>query len=82
MIPYGLLFHRLTHRYQEDTMTCKTPCNNCQCEPASIYNHDYIEVDASPMATQQRKWLESPSTFLDRLCALEPGAVECKTYGA
>ena len=81
MIPYGLLFHRLTHRYQEDTMTCNTPCNNCQCEPASIYNHDYIEAAASPMATPQRKWLESPSTFLDRLCALEPGAVECRTYG-
>ena len=61
-------------------MTCNTPCSSCQCEPASIYNHDYIEADASPMTTQQRKWLESPATFLDRLCALEPGAVECRTY--
>ena len=50
-------------------------------ESSSIYNHDYIEADASPMATQQHKWLESPATYLDRLCALEPGAVECKTYG-
>jgi len=80
MIPYGLLFHRLNQRYQEDTMTCNTPCARCTCEPTSIYNRDYIEADASPMATQQRKWLESPATYLDRLCALEPGAVECKTY--
>ena len=80
MIPYGLLFHRLNQRYQEDTMTCATPCSNCKCMPASVYNHDYMEADPSPMATQQRKWLESPSTYLDRLCALEPGAVECRTY--
>ena len=53
-------------------MTCNTPCAAASVSPASIYNHDYIEADASPMATQQRKWLESPSTFLDRLCALEP----------
>ena len=79
MIP-GFCLTRLNQRYQEDTMTCNTPCARCTCEPTSIYNHDYIEADASPMATQQRKWLESPATYLDRLCALEPGAVECKTY--
>ena len=32
-------------------MTCNTPCARCTCEPTSIYNHDYIEADASPMAT-------------------------------
>ena len=81
MIPYGLLFHRLNQRYQEEPMTCKAPCAKCTCvKSTSPYDSDYVEIDASPMATQQRKWLESPATYLDRLCALEPGAVECRVY--
>ena len=86
MIPYGLLFHRLTQRYQEDTMTCTTPCNNCQCEPASIYNHDYVEFDASPMATQQSRYIadlqavQAKANYWDVFCVQEPSAPECKIH--
>lgn len=54
-------------------------CPICTCKP-SLYNHDYIEPDPSPLAAEIASWLKSPSSFLDRLCAFEPGAKECKTY--
>ena len=37
-------------------MTCKTPCDNCKCKK-SVYDSDYIEVDNSPLAKQQAKFL-------------------------
>ena len=82
MIP-GILLSRLNQRYQEDTMTCKTPCNNCSCKPCGHlpYDDDFpFEADKSALGTLHEKLLSSPSTFLQRLCALEPGAVECRTY--
>ena len=58
MIP-AFCLTRLNQRYQENTMTCKTKCDNCQCKKStSPYNSDYVEADPSPMATQQRKFLE------------------------
>ena len=53
MIPY-FCFTNLNHRY--NTMTCKTPCDNCKCEK-SVYDSDYIEADNSPMAKQQAAFL-------------------------
>ena len=75
MIARHMLNH-LNQRYQEEPMTCKTPCKKCACE--SVYDSDYIEADASPMATQQRKWLESPSTFFERECVLRPNSTHCR----
>jgi len=47
------------HRYQENTMTCTKPCDNCQCKKStSPYESDYVEIDPSPLATQARKFLE------------------------
>ena len=58
MIP-GFCLTRLNHHYQENTMTCTKPCDNCQCKKStSPYDSDYVEIDPSPMATQQRKFLE------------------------
>ena len=77
------MLDRLNQRYQEDTMTCKTPCNNCTCKPCGHLAHDDdfpFETDKSPLGTLQEKWLDSPSTFLQRLCSLEPGAIECRIY--
>ena len=83
MIP-GFCLTRLNQRYQEDPMTCKTPCAKCVCDAPCghlSYDDDFpFETDKSALGTQQEKWLNSPATFLDRLCALEPDAVECRTY--
>lgn len=71
---------RLNQRYQEEPM----PCKNCTCsKPCGHldYDDDFpFEADKSALGTQQEKWLTSSSTYLERLCSLEPGAVECKTY--
>ena len=73
------LLTRLNQRYQENTMTCKTPCAKCTCvKSASPYDSDYTEVDASPLATQQRKWLESPASFYFRDCTTNPAAAHCR----
>ena len=64
-------------------MTCNKQCDNCSCAPCGhlSYDDDFpFEADKSALGTQQAKWLESPSTFLDRLCAIEPGATECRSY--
>ena len=53
MIP-SFCLTRLNHRF--NTMTCKTPCKNCNCEK-SVYDSDYIEVDNSPLAKQQAVFL-------------------------
>ena len=76
MIP-GFCLTRLNQRYQEEpSMTCKTPCKNCTCD--TVYSSDYIEADPSPMATQQRQWLESPSTYFMRECAIRPNSAHCR----
>ena len=62
-------------------MTCATPCKSCDCNKLTGHiNFDYVEIDPSPLATQSKKWLDSPSTFLERFCATEPFAPECKLY--
>jgi len=75
MIP-GFCLTRLNQRY--NTMTCKAPCRNCTCD--TVYNSDYIEADASPLTTQQRKWLDSASSYFDRVCTINPSAPECRIY--
>lgn len=57
-------------------MTCKTLHKNFACE--TVYDSDYIEADPSPMAAQQRKWLESPSTYFERECVLRPDSAHCR----
>ena len=65
-------------------MTCKTPCANCTCKPCDyleLTDSTVFEADSTAaLSSEQRKWLESPSTFLARHCALNPGAVDCKIY--
>ena len=46
----------------------------------SPYASDYTEVDPSPDATLAAKWLESPSTYFERTCSLNPGSPECRTF--
>ena len=83
MIP-GFCLTRLNQRYQENHMPCSTPCAQCTCKPACghlDYSDDFpFEADKSALGTQQSKWLESPSTYFDRLCALDPSAPECRVY--
>lgn len=77
------IFFRLNHRY--NYVTCKTPCNNCTCnsKPCDYldYDNDFpFEADHTPLGYLQDRWLNSPSTALERHCALNPSAVECKIY--
>lgn len=74
---FDILLSRLNKRYQEEPMTCKAPCTSCKCG-SSLYDSDYIEADPSPDATLQRRWLESPSTFFQRECALRPDSAHCR----
>ena len=49
----------------------------------NIYDNDYTEVDSSPMATQQQKFLKeyfSPARFFERHCAANPDAPECRVF--
>lgn len=76
------LLNRLNQRYQENPMTCKTPCAKCTCvKSVSPYDSDYSEIDPSPLATQQRKWLASPASFYFRDCAANPSAAHCRIEG-
>ncbi len=60
-------------------------CSNCSCE--TVYTSDYQEIDASPLATQQRKYFEeydaapkSHVSFFDKECAINPNAKGCLIY--
>ena len=75
MMTPGFCLTRLNYRYNQ--MTSKTPCSNCKCEP-SIYDSDYVEIDSSPLATQQKQWLESPSSFFFRECVSNPNSHHCR----
>ena len=49
----------------------------------NVFETEVFEADASPMATQQRKFLDeyfSPANFFERLCLLDPSAPECREY--
>lgn len=66
-------------------MACSKPCSNCSCE--TVYTSDYQEIDASPLATQQRKYFEeydaapkSPVSFFDKECEINPSAKGCLIY--
>jgi hypothetical protein len=80
MVPYIFAMRMMANANANPTpekpMTCKTPCKKCTCD--SVYDSDYIEADPSPDATVQRKWLESPSTFFQRECALRPDSHHCR----
>ena len=79
---FDLLLSRLNQRHQEESMTCSKNCTNCTCaKSVSPYDSDYTEIDASPLATQQRKWLESPASFYFRDCAANPSASHCRIEG-
>jgi len=47
---------RLNHRYQENTMTCTKPCDNCKCDKAKacdtlpIDEDLYTEIDDGTFA--------------------------------
>ena len=76
---FDLLLSRLNQRSQEEPMTCKTPCAKCTCvKSSSPYDSDYAEIDPSPLATQQSKWLASPASFFFRDCAVNPNASHCR----
>ena len=78
MIP-SLCLTRLNQRYQEEPMTCKTLCAKCTCvKSSSPYDSDYAEIDPSPLATQQGKWLASPASFYFRDCAANPASAHCR----
>lgn len=51
----------------------------------NIYETETFEADASPMSTQQARFLSeyfSPANFFERLCSLDPSAPECREYDA
>ena len=76
---FDLLLSRLNQRYQEEPMTCSKNCPNCTCvKSTSPYDSDYTEIDASPLATQQSKWLASPASFYFRDCAANPASAHCR----
>ena len=88
LFPY-LSFQRLNQRYQEEPMSCPTPCSKCSCEDRdTVYCNDYVEIDPSPLATQAKKFLveeeakraASPAGFFERYCSENPSAPECKIY--
>ena len=66
------------------TMTCKTPCKNCTCD--TVYSSDYVEIDPSPMATQQSRYLadlkavQAKASYWDVFCTTDPSAPECKVH--
>lgn len=80
MLLPSFVFRRFNNR--ANTM----PCKNCTCK--SVYSSDYVEADASPLATQTKKFFAeqeaaraaSPAGFYDRHCSANPSAPECKIY--
>ena len=51
----------------------------------NVFEDEVFEVDASPMSTLQRKFLDeyfSPANFFERLCLLDTSAPECREYDA
>ena len=81
MIP-GFCLTRLNHRF--NTMPCSTPCAKCTCKSPCghlDYSDDFpFEADRTALGTQQAKWLDSPSTYFERLCSTDPSAPECRIY--
>ena len=81
MIP-GFCLTRLNHRF--NTMPCSTPCAKCTCESPCghlDYSDDFpFEADRTALGVQQDKWLNSPSTYFERLCSTDPSAPECRIY--
>lgn len=62
-------------------MTNQSPLNVFRPCGHLGYDENFpFEVDSSAMGSQQKKWLESASSFLDRLCSSEPSALECRMY--
>ena len=55
---------RLNHRL--NSMTCQTPCNNCDCEE-TIYDSSYQELDSSPLTSQQVKYFEDLESKVDEV---------------
>ena len=53
---------------------------------SNIYDNDYTEIDPSPMATQQQRFVadlvavQAKATYWDVFCGVNPSAPECKLY--
>ena len=93
MVPYIFAMRMMANANANPTpekpMACSKPCYSCDCENRdTVYCNDYIEADASPLATQAKKFLAeeearraaSPAGFYDRYCGENPSAPECKIY--
>lgn len=52
--------------YRLNTMTCQTPCNNCDCEE-TVYDSSYQELDSSPLTSQQAKYFEDLEQKVDEV---------------
>ena len=52
----------------------------------NVYDNDYTEIDPSPMATLQRRYvadlvaIQAKATYWDVYCSTDPSAPECKVY--
>ena len=77
----NFLLSLLGKRNQPKIMACRTPCKFCKCVKESVYDSNYIEIDPSPLATQMAAWLESPSSFYFRDCAVNPDSAHCRIEG-
>ena len=51
-----------------------------------MFDHDYTEIDPSPMATQQQRFIadleavQAKANYWDIYCGTNPSAPECKIY--
>ena len=51
-----------------------------------MIDNDYIEIDPSPMATLQQRFIadleaiQAKATYWDVHCTIDPSAPECKIY--
>ena len=71
--------------YRMNLMACATPCAKCTCEsapcgPLDRDDQTVFEADASALATETKKWFESPSNFFQIECALNPSSTHCKIF--
>ena len=81
LLPYLFSTHRTP---MPQATACDSSCKKCNptapCGHLPVSDDFPFEADKSALGTQQDKWLSSPSTFLDRLCSLDPSAPECRIY--
>lgn len=87
--------HIFAMRQMVDANFRRTPCGkcrNCSCfqstsDTSPMYDQDTIEIDPSPMATQQLQYFAETKitpkpSFWDTYCELHSSEPECKIYEA